>query len=383
VKPRVVDWLACPVCEAQFDLRPQLTHHSMPTDEVAPASSCRQCLAPEEMRGAPNSPRCEYCYSTEVDTGVLVCGGGHVFPVLDGVPRLTLDSEQSGSGGARIDLQDTDASVIRASFGWEWENFAYSDRTWGWTVEERADLFLKEVGVTPEDLVGRTVLDAGCGNGSLSRALNGFGCEVVAADVSDSVVAAHRHFASLGNNRTHFIQADLLHPPFRGEAFDLVYSSGVLHHTPSTRRGVEAVVTSLAPGGTVYVWVYGKVPGLRHQLKQRVRRVVARLPGPLRRGVMRALLGQSLARRRVRRLLGSPKPQDDISRSELMVLLLDQYTPRYRWEHTPEQVHAWYRDLGLSSIATTEERSWGFGVAARKPIEPGSPTASRERDYSE
>jgi SAM-dependent methyltransferase len=294
--------------------------------------------------------------------------------VRDGVPRLTLDAEQSGadhSPGSNVD--DSDAPAIQASFDWEWEHFAYSDRTWGWTVQERRDLFLKEVGVEPQDLVGRVVLDAGCGNGSLSRALNDFGCEVVAADVSTSVVAAYRHFAALGNNRTHFVQLDLLHPPLRGEAFDVVYSSGVLHHTPSTRRALDAVAASLAPGGRIYIWLYWMVPGLRHQLKQRFRRAVVRLPASLKHGVMRALLGQSLARRHLRRLLGSTMPQDDISRGELWVLLLDQYTPRYRWEHTPEEVHAWYRDLGLSDIAMTEEREWGFGVAGRKPTEPGLP----------
>ncbi len=47
--------------------------------------------------------------------------------------------------------------------------------------------------------------------------------------------------------------------------------------------------------------------------------------------------------------------------------LLDHYTPRYRWEHTPEGVHLWYGELGFMDIVTTEERYWGFGVAARRP----------------
>lgn len=42
--------------------------------------------------------------------------------------------------------------------------------------------------------------------------------------------------------------------------------------------------------------------------------------------------------------------------------------PRYRWEHNTEEVKGWYRDLGYVRIAKTEERAWGFGAAANRPL---------------
>jgi SAM-dependent methyltransferase len=264
-------------------------------------------------------------------------------------------------------IEPSDATTIKASFDREWSHFDYGDLTWSQTVEERRQIFLREVRARDTDLRGSVVLDAGCGNGSLSRALNDFGCEVVAADVSASVVAAHHHFAALGNDRTHFIQADLMNPPFRGGAFDIVYSCGVLHHTPSTRRALDALVPSLAPGGTVYIWLYWKLPGLRHRVNQGLRALIAPLPPVVKHNAVRLLLVVVLLMRVIRRRSGRTRPQDDLSARELLVLLLDHHTPRYRWEHTPEEVHRWYGDLGLTDAQTTEEREWGFGVAARRP----------------
>jgi len=48
--------------------------------------------------------------------------------------------------------------------------------------------------------------------------------------------------------------------------------------------------------------------------------------------------------------------------------MLDSYTPRYRWRHTPDEVDGWYRDLGFGDVKVTERGIEGFGVAARKPL---------------
>jgi SAM-dependent methyltransferase len=211
------------------------------------------------------------------------------------------------------------------------------------------------------------VLDAGCGNGSLSRGINRFGCEVVAADVSGSVFPAYRHFSQLGNGRTHFLQADLTRHPFRSESVDIVYSSGVLHHNPNTFDALRSVLRTLKPGGTVYIWVYEPIPGVRHRLKGIFRSLVAPLPAPVKQAIMYLWLPQAMLRQHLRTLLGRNEPQDRLKWRERLVLLMDHYTPRYRWEHTQQEVHGWYRSLGLEAIRTTEEREWGFGVMARKP----------------
>jgi len=154
--------------------------------------------------------------------------------------------------------------------------------------------------------------------------------------------------------------------PLQPEHFDFVYSSGVLHHNPNTRAALESVLRTLKPGGKIYIWVYHPISGWRHAMKQRLRSVVAPLPDPIKHAFVRLWSVQSMGRQYLRQMLGRPEQQ--LRWRERLVLLLDHYTPRYRWEHTQEEVHAWYRDLSLMDIATTEVREWGFGVVGTKPV---------------
>jgi ubiquinone/menaquinone biosynthesis C-methylase UbiE len=168
--------------------------------------------------------------------------------VTNGIPRFI------AGGGA----DQTEA--IRRSFTSEWDHYNYdTDRIWGQSLAERREIALRELDCRPEDLAGKLVLDAGCGAGMVSYQFSKMGAEVVAADVSDSVDAARAQLRALGVNRqVEFIQADLARPPLKPAQFDVVFSSGVLHHNPSTRAALDAIAPLVAPGGQIYVWLYGQ-----------------------------------------------------------------------------------------------------------------------------
>jgi len=53
----------------------------------------------------------------------------------------------------------------------------------------------------------------------------------------------------------HLVQADILALPFRDGAFDLVYSIGVLHHTPDPRAAFARVAAMVRKGGQCAVYV--------------------------------------------------------------------------------------------------------------------------------
>ena len=50
--------------------------------------------------------------------------------------------------------------------------------------------------------------------------------------------------------------ADAEHLPFADNSFDIVYSWGVLHHSPDTPRAVDEVYRVLRPGGVARVMIY-------------------------------------------------------------------------------------------------------------------------------
>ncbi|HSD80912.1 MAG TPA: methyltransferase domain-containing protein [Solirubrobacteraceae bacterium] len=330
MKPKTLDWLVCPICKGD--------------------------LVTEPAAGR----------DTAIDDGFVRCPTGHVFPIVDGVPRLL------GSGDAAT---AEDARSIRESFSREWQHFDYErDRAWGLPVEQRQQDFLRQVDLAPEELEGRLVLDAGCGVGVLSQAISAFGCDVLAADIGRQVADAHAWYAERGTGRTEYIQADLMQPPFRPGTFDVIFCGGVLHHTPDTRATFEQLLPALKPGGTVFVWLYHHHPSRVVNLKLGLRRYITRLPAPAKHALVRALLPQAMLRQEIRARRPGADPADRLSRRERLITMLDSFTPRYRWEHTPEELQGWYREHGFVEIQTTELVEWGFGVVARRPAEQPAPS---------
>ena len=52
------------------------------------------------------------------------------------------------------------------------------------------------------------------------------------------------------------LHADAERLPFQSDSFDVVYSWGVLHHTPDTPGAIREVLRVLRPGGTARVMIY-------------------------------------------------------------------------------------------------------------------------------
>src|SRR6185295_16075939 len=99
---------------------------------------------------------------------------------------------------------------------------------------------------------------------------------VVGADLTRAALilgaAAARRFAL---DRVQFVEIDLLRPGLKAGAFDVVYSSGVLHHTPNPRAAFARIAQLVRPGGTIVLGVYNAFA----RLPLRLRRLTARLSG--------------------------------------------------------------------------------------------------------
>lgn len=106
------------------------------------------------------------------------------------------------------------------------------------------------------EFAGARLLEIGCGMGTdlLQFARGGAHCTGV--DLTPrSLEISQLHFALYGMYAD-FLLADAEALPFADESFDVVYSNGVLHHTPDTERAVREVHRILRPGGVAKVMLY-------------------------------------------------------------------------------------------------------------------------------
>lgn len=103
---------------------------------------------------------------------------------------------------------------------------------------------------------GRRVLEIGCGNGADGVMFAQAGADYTGVDLTEAAVAATRkHFAVL-NLPGDFRLANAERLDFPDASFDVVYSYGVLHHTPDPARAIREVHRVLRPGGRALVMLY-------------------------------------------------------------------------------------------------------------------------------
>src|ERR1043165_4306690 len=100
------------------------------------------------------------------------------------------------------------------------------------------------------------LLEVGCGMGSdlLQFARGGARCTGV--DLTPRSVEITRHRFKLYGADGDFMISDGEHLPFQSESLDVVYSNGVLHHTPDTAGAIREVHRVLRPGGVAKVMLY-------------------------------------------------------------------------------------------------------------------------------
>ena len=107
---------------------------------------------------------------------------------------------------------------------------------------------------------GKQVLEVGCGIGTDTVNFARFGADLTAVDLSPESLALTRRrlevFALEADLR--LANAENL-SQFPDGAFDLVYSFGVLHHTPNPAAAFAECRRVLKPGGELRVMVYNAV----------------------------------------------------------------------------------------------------------------------------
>jgi SAM-dependent methyltransferase len=202
---------------------------------------------------------------------------------------------------------------------------------------------------------GDPVLELGCGTGQMSLFLASAERVVVGADLTrNSLQLAEAARQRFGVQRAVFVETDLRAPGLRRGAFDVVYSSGVLHHTPDPRASFRAIARLARPGGVLVVGVYNAYARLPHRL----RRAVARWTG------FRLVPLDPVLRDR------AAEP------ARRAAWLEDQYRHPEEHRHTIAEVQRWFAEDGAEYL-----RSYPGTLIAEPPPEPEALFAPAADDW--
>jgi glycosyltransferase involved in cell wall biosynthesis/ubiquinone/menaquinone biosynthesis C-methylase UbiE len=105
---------------------------------------------------------------------------------------------------------------------------------------------------------GKDVLEVGGGMGTDLAQFAKHGARVTDVDLSAGHLALAEQNFRLRGLDGRFVHQDAERLPFDDDSFDVVYSNGVIHHTPHTDRVVAEMRRVLRPGGRAIVMVYAE-----------------------------------------------------------------------------------------------------------------------------
>jgi len=106
------------------------------------------------------------------------------------------------------------------------------------------------------EFAGARLLEVGCGMGTDLLQFARGGAKVTGVDLTPRSIEISRQHLSVYGEGGDFAISDCETLAFADESFDVVYSNGVLHHTPDTAAAVREVHRVLRPGGQARVMLY-------------------------------------------------------------------------------------------------------------------------------
>ena len=300
--------------------------------------------------------RCLHCgamIESDQHGGYVCLACQHAYPNVNGIARFV------------------DAQHYAASFGFQWHRYQKTQLDHD-EVRDSDRNFRMKTALRPEELKGKLVLDVGCGMGRFAEVATRWGARVVGIDLSAAAEVAAKNLVDRD-----FVayQADVFALPFALESFDIIYSVGVLHHTPDCEAAVKALDKYLKPGGILAVWLYsGYNKWYRfsdiwrrytHKMKPARLHSVLKVAVPFCYHFENGLRRLPLAGKPLAGIFHHVFPVNRHKSPETRILdTFDWYSPKYQSKHTYEQVFRWYEAMGMEDMRIG---SSAIAVRGRKP----------------
>jgi len=295
-------------------------------------------------------------------------------------------------------IYSSNQSQTKDTFAFKWEkrdtynSRQYKDFMEKWLIKKylAGDRKLLDKWLRP----GTKLLDAGCGSCFSSLLLFGKKLNDVnylGVDISKAVDIAKARFKAK-RLRGEFLQVDLMHLPFSGSTFDLIFSEGVLHHTDFPEKTFKFLVRLLNPGGRFLFYIYRKKGPIREFTDDYIRNYLKDFndENAWKQLMPLSKLGKALGDLKIMidvpesiACLGIPKGKIELHKlfywyffkafyrpnfniGEMNHINFDWYRPLNCYRFTPEQIKEWCRKGGLAIRRLHVEEAGISGVAIKK-----------------
>ncbi|WFN34982.1 class I SAM-dependent methyltransferase [Methanogenium sp. S4BF] len=170
----------------------------------------------------------KYTYNNEYQ-----CPEGCKYPIVRNIPRFVTDDNYS------------------SSFGLQWNAFRKTQLDSINNLSISRDRLRRLMGGSFEHLIGKNILEAGCGAGRFTEILLSERANVTALDLSSAVEANYDNCSQYPDYSV--CQANILHLPFDVETFDIVMCIGVIQHTPNPEETIKKLCSYVRPGGQLII----------------------------------------------------------------------------------------------------------------------------------
>lgn len=308
---------------------------------------------------------------------------GQSFVMADSIPRATTiveaQAQTANAFGFKWKKRDTFESPTALARVREWLSARYGD------MSEAAWLF--------EGASSPLVLDAGCG--AAMSAMELFDpvlprIRYLGVDVSAAVEVARDRFAERGWSAA-FMQADITRLPLPPGSVDVIFSEGVLHHTPSTRGALHALAPLLRSGGRFMFYVYRRKGPVREFTDDLIREKMQGMQPEEAWRAMEPLTRLGIELGKLHAIIVLPEPielldipageidvqrlfywhvakafyRDDLTFEEMNHINFDWYAPRHAYRQSVEEVRSWCHECGLE-IEREQIEEAGITIIARR-----------------
>lgn len=316
---------------------------------------------------------CPVDYSPlRIEDNLLKCGDSHTYSLKNEIPRVLVSKTQYAD-----------------AFGDQWNKYrvtqldSYTKTTI--TKDRIVRCLGDELCLKLSENEPVQILETGCGAGRFTEILLSFrDAFVTSTDLSSAVEANQANCPQ--SERHRIVQCDINALPFADESYDVVICLGVIQHTPSPEKTIEALYRQVKRGGWLVIdhyapniSYYTKVTGLalRPILKRlspisgmKATEMLTKIFFPFHRSVRSNRLMQMILSRFSPLLTffqEHPELNDDLQYEWALLDTHDYLTDYYKFLRTKEQIRKILISLGAEKVWVAKG---GNGVEARcrKPL---------------